>query len=186
MTTVLTSPWPRIPEDEREVAQVIAAAVQRGRGGEPASVQHEERLGDDVALVIARAVASPQASGLPLAVVSELAANPGFRATAQRNATILASHLYPLSLLIYGADLENITCLAHDHWLVSTVGRKLVGEVKDLKSRGVTFEEYDYPELKTKDGIAEGGGAKVAWFKDSEGNLLNIVQPARVPAGRTT
>ena len=125
MRSVLTSPWPRIPEDEREVAQVIAAAVQRERGGEPASVQHEERLGDDVARIIARAVASPQASGLPLAVASELAANPGFRANAQRNATILASHLYPLSLLIYGAELENITCLAHDHWLVSTVGRKL-------------------------------------------------------------
>src|SRR5437879_3983610 len=125
MTPVLTSPWPRSPEDEREVAQVIAAAVQRERGGEPASVQHEERLGADVAQVVARAVTTPHASGLPLAVASELAGNPGFRANAQRNATILASHLYPLSLLIYGADLENITCLAHDHWLVSTVGRKL-------------------------------------------------------------
>jgi pilus assembly protein CpaF len=125
MTAVLTSPWPRISEEEREVAQVIAAAVQHGRGGEPASVSHEERLAADVALVIARAIESPHASGLPLAVVSELASNEAFRGTAQRNAVILASHLYPLSLLIYGAELENITCLSHDHWLVSTVGRKL-------------------------------------------------------------
>ncbi|TMG32171.1 MAG: VOC family protein [Chloroflexi bacterium] len=72
------------------------------------------------------------------------------------------------------------------HTQMAFIVEDIVGEVKDLKSRGVTFEEYDYPELKTKDGIAEGGGAKVAWFKDSEGNLLNIVQPARVPAGRTT
>jgi len=71
------------------------------------------------------------------------------------------------------------------HTQMAFIVEDIVGEVKDLKSRGVTFEEYDYPELKTKDGIAEGGGAKVAWFKDSEGNLLNIVQPARVPAGRT-
>jgi len=72
------------------------------------------------------------------------------------------------------------------HTQMAFIVEDIVGEVRDLKSRGVTFEEYDYPELKTKDGIAEGGGAKVAWFKDSEGNLLNIVQPARVPAGRTT
>ena len=72
------------------------------------------------------------------------------------------------------------------HTQMAFIVEDVVGEVKDLKSRGVTFEEYDYPELKTRDGIAEGGGAKVAWFKDSEGNLLNIVQPARVPAGRTT
>ena len=71
------------------------------------------------------------------------------------------------------------------HTQMAFIVEDIVGEVKDLKSRGVTFEEYDYPELKTKDGIAEGGGAKVAWFKDSEGNLLNIVQPARVPASRT-
>jgi len=71
------------------------------------------------------------------------------------------------------------------HTQMAFIVEDIVGEVKDLKSRGVTFEEYDYPELKTRDGIAEGGGAKVAWFKDSEGNLLNIVQPARVPAGRT-
>ena len=58
-------------------------------------------------------------------MVAELARNPRYRATTQRNAVILGSHLYPLSLLIYGAELENITCLGHDHWLVSTVGRKL-------------------------------------------------------------
>ncbi|HYA00233.1 MAG TPA: ATPase, T2SS/T4P/T4SS family, partial [Candidatus Binatia bacterium] len=41
-----------------------------------------------------------------------------------RNSMILASHLWPLSVLVYGADLENIACLGHDHWMVSTVGHK--------------------------------------------------------------
>ena len=117
--------WPEIASEELEVAQAIAERVIRDRGGEPASVLHEERLHDDVASVIERAIASPSTSGLPLAVVSELAANPAYRDVARRNAAILASHLWPLSLLIYGADLENITCLGHDHWLVSSVGRKL-------------------------------------------------------------
>lgn len=48
--------------------------------------------------------------------------------------------------------------------------------VDDLRSRGVVFEEYDLPEigLKTVDGVAEYGGCLVAWFKDSEGNILNL------------
>jgi predicted enzyme related to lactoylglutathione lyase len=46
----------------------------------------------------------------------------------------------------------------------------------DLRARGVTFEDYDLPEtgLKTVNGIAEFEGSKAAWFKDSEGNILNI------------
>jgi pilus assembly protein CpaF len=99
--------------------------VRRSRNGEPPSVLHEERLSEDVSRAIDRATESPQSSGLPLSVVAELARNSRYRATTQRNAVILASLLHPLSLLIYGAELENITCLSHDHWLVSTVGRKL-------------------------------------------------------------
>ena len=123
--SVQVSRWPHIATEEREVAEIVAASVQQLRIGEPASVLHEERLSEDVSSAIDRAIAAPQSSGLPLSVVSELARNPRYRATTQRNAVILGSHLYPLSLLIYGAELENITCLGHDHWLVSTVGKKL-------------------------------------------------------------
>jgi len=52
-------------------------------------------------------------------------------------------------------------------------------EVAQLRARGVVFEEYDMPGLKTKNGIASGGGAKTAWFKDSEGNTLAVSQRAR-------
>ncbi len=52
--------------------------------------------------------------------------------------------------------------------------------VKDLQARGIKFEEYDSPGLKTKNGIADIAGTKVAWFKDSEGNLVAIGLP--VPA----
>jgi len=49
-------------------------------------------------------------------------------------------------------------------------------EVAALKARGVTFEEYDMPGIKTVNSVATGGGAKTAWFKDSEGNILAISQ----------
>jgi hypothetical protein len=49
--------------------------------------------------------------------------------------------------------------------------------VRELKARGVEFEEYDMPGMKTENGIATGGGARAAWFRDSEGNILALVQP---------
>jgi catechol 2,3-dioxygenase-like lactoylglutathione lyase family enzyme len=64
----------------------------------------------------------------------------------------------------------------------------LKATVAALRARGVRFEEYDLPGLKTVDGIAEvegnypskgGVGEMAAWFKDSEGNLLGIGQPLR-------
>ncbi len=49
-------------------------------------------------------------------------------------------------------------------------------EVGELKSRGVDFEEYDMPGLKTVDGVADLDGVKSAWFRDSEGNIIAINQ----------
>jgi catechol 2,3-dioxygenase-like lactoylglutathione lyase family enzyme len=47
-------------------------------------------------------------------------------------------------------------------------------EVAELRDRGVTFEEYDLPGLKTVNGIAEIQGVKGAWFKDPDGNILSV------------
>jgi catechol 2,3-dioxygenase-like lactoylglutathione lyase family enzyme len=51
--------------------------------------------------------------------------------------------------------------------------------VNDLKARGAVFEEYDFPGLKTVNSIANTGPIRAAWLKDSEGNLLGIVQLPR-------
>jgi len=40
----------------------------------------------------------------------------------------------------------------------------------------VVFEEYDTSYLKTVQSVATIGPSKAAWFKDSEGNLLGLVQ----------
>jgi predicted enzyme related to lactoylglutathione lyase len=57
-------------------------------------------------------------------------------------------------------------------WRVDDIER----EVAELKKRGVEFEKYDMPDMKSRDGIYEGHGGKAAWFKDSEGNILAVVQ----------
>jgi catechol 2,3-dioxygenase-like lactoylglutathione lyase family enzyme len=48
-------------------------------------------------------------------------------------------------------------------------------EVADLKARGVTFEIYDLPGTDGN-GISTAGGAKAAWFKDTEGNIMALIQ----------
>lgn len=52
-------------------------------------------------------------------------------------------------------------------------------EVKDLETRGVTFEDYDLADLKTVGHIATFGSEKAAWFKDPEGNILCIHEARR-------
>jgi catechol 2,3-dioxygenase-like lactoylglutathione lyase family enzyme len=62
------------------------------------------------------------------------------------------------------------------HTLAGWTVADLDAEMTELRSRGVTFEEYDMPGLKTVNGVVEGGGMRGAWFKDSEGNILGVVQ----------
>ena len=50
-------------------------------------------------------------------------------------------------------------------------------EIAELKSRGVVFERYDdMPGERSPSGAITAGGAKAAWFKDSEGNIFAIIQ----------
>lgn len=59
--------------------------------------------------------------------------------------------------------------------------------VSELKKAGVLVEEYDNPDFKSKGGVVEmPDGSKGAWFKDTEGNLISIIQRAPVTAGSTT
>jgi len=56
-------------------------------------------------------------------------------------------------------------------WQVDDIER----EVADLKARGVKFEKYNMPEMD-ENGISTAGGAKAAWFKDPEGNIMALIQ----------
>ena len=49
-------------------------------------------------------------------------------------------------------------------------------EVASLKGKGIFFEHYDMPGLKLEGDVHVGGGMKIAWFKDPDGNILNIVE----------
>jgi catechol 2,3-dioxygenase-like lactoylglutathione lyase family enzyme len=49
--------------------------------------------------------------------------------------------------------------------------------VDELTKRGVRFEIYDLPDIKTdKKGIMRGNGPTIAWFKDPAGNILSVIE----------
>ncbi|MBB1061477.1 VOC family protein [Marilutibacter spongiae] len=58
-------------------------------------------------------------------------------------------------------------------WQVDDIER----EVAALKQRGVRFEHYDMPDTEWEGDIGSSGCVRAAWFKDSEGNILAIIQP---------
>jgi len=50
-------------------------------------------------------------------------------------------------------------------------------EVAELAKRGVRIKDYDMPGERSPSGVVTAGGAKVAWFNDTEGNILALVEP---------
>ena len=56
-----------------------------------------------------------------------------------------------------------------------TVGADIENIVQALKAKGVMFEHYDMPDMKREGDIHVAGEMKVAWFKDPDGNILNII-----------
>ncbi len=61
-----------------------------------------------------------------------------------------------------------------DHTVAGFRVQDVEATVKALKAKGVVFEDVDFPGLKMVEGIATMGEIKVAWFKDTEGNILAV------------
>ena len=66
---------------------------------------------------------------------------------------------------------------AGGHTQMSWLVKDIKAEVAGLKAKGVMFEEYDRPGIKTVDSVVQSGPAVwTAWFKDPDGNLLGLTQ----------
>lgn len=74
---------------------------------------------------------------------------------------------------LYLTDNAGTSKASQAFWSVEDVDR----EMAQLKKRGVIFERYDdMPGERSPEGAIIAGGAKAAWFKDSEGNILALIQ----------
>jgi predicted enzyme related to lactoylglutathione lyase len=96
----------------------------------------------------------------------------GFRPKAEEAGGVAYEFGEHTGCFLYPTPNAGTSKASQAFWKVDDIER----EVADLKARGVKFEEYDLPGMKTEDGIATAGGAKAAWFKDSEGNILALIQ----------
>jgi catechol 2,3-dioxygenase-like lactoylglutathione lyase family enzyme len=128
---------------------------------------------------------SPMYSYLPATDVSRARAfyegTLGFRPAEEVAGGVVYEFANGTACFLYPTRNAGTNRASQAFWRVEDVER----EVADLKARGVIFEEYDVPGMKTVNGVATAGGARTAWFKDTEGNILAIVQDVRV-SGDTT
>jgi catechol 2,3-dioxygenase-like lactoylglutathione lyase family enzyme len=62
------------------------------------------------------------------------------------------------------------------HTVLSFEVQDIGAEIRELESRGVTFDDYDLPGLKTVEHVCVIGSDKAAWFRDTEGNILCLHQ----------
>ena len=77
-------------------------------------------------------------------------------------------------LFVYPSQFAGTNQATAAGWQVGDIEAAM----EELRSKGVTFEEYDLPGLRTVDGIATLGPTKSSWFKDTEGNILALIQEA--------
>ena len=71
---------------------------------------------------------------------------------------------------VYRSDYAGTNKATAVTWNVDNVK----DEVADLKSKGVVFEHYDMPGMARDGDVYISGDMKVAWFKDPDGNILNV------------
>jgi len=75
--------------------------------------------------------------------------------------------------------IERAEAVAPSHTVAAFQVEDLPATLGSLRGRGVVFEEYDFPGLRTVEGIADMGSYSAAWLKDPDGNFIGIHTPPR-------
>ena len=74
-------------------------------------------------------------------------------------------------ILIYKSEYAGTNKATAVTWAVDDVQ----GVVRTLKSKGIAFEHYDFPDTTREGDVHVSGKRKAAWFKDPDGNILALV-----------
>src|SRR4029453_2291656 len=97
----------------------------------------------------------------------------GFKPKAEQAGGVVYEFGRGTACFLYLTPNAGTSKASQAFWQVEDVDR----EIEQLKARGVVFENYEMPGTKSASGAISAGGAKAAWFKDTEGNILSLVQP---------
>ncbi len=97
----------------------------------------------------------------------------GFMPTSETAGGVVYECAGGTSCFLYPTPNAGTSKASQAFWQVADVD----AEIDELKARGVVFEQYpDMPGERSASGAITAGGAKAAWFKDTEGNILAIIQ----------
>lgn len=95
----------------------------------------------------------------------------GFKVRQEINGGVVYASAGGTAAFLYSTPNAGTSKASQAFWDV----KDIEAEVTELKRRGIVFEKYDMPGTDTN-GITTAGGARAAWFKDSEGNIMAIIQ----------
>ncbi len=97
----------------------------------------------------------------------------GLKPSQQTNGGVVYEFGRGTAAFLYPTPNAGTSQASQAFWSVADVDR----EIEALKARGVVFEHYDdMPGERSPAGAITAGGAKAAWFKDSEGNIMALIQ----------
>jgi len=95
----------------------------------------------------------------------------GLKETGREGGEVIAYKSGQSTILVYRSDYAGTNKATTMTW---SVGDEVENLARELKSKGVAFEHYDMDGMKLQGDVHVGHGMKVAWFKDPDGNILNI------------
>jgi len=96
----------------------------------------------------------------------------GFKAKEEIAGGVVYEFAGGTACFLYPTPNAGTSQASQAFWAVDDVDQ----EIEALKARGVVFEDYDIPGERSASGAITAGGAKAAWFKDSEGNIMALIQ----------
>ena len=91
--------------------------------------------------------------------------------TGREGGEVIAYKSGQSTILVYRSDYAGTNKATTMTW---SVGDEVENLARELKSKGIAFEHYDMEGMKLNGDVHVGHGMKVAWFKDPDGNILNI------------
>jgi catechol 2,3-dioxygenase-like lactoylglutathione lyase family enzyme len=96
----------------------------------------------------------------------------GLKVKAKQGDEVVSYATGPTVLNVYRSEFAGTNKATAVCW---RVGGRVDEIARALKAKGVAFERYDLPGLEHEGDVHVGDGMRVAWFKDPDGNILNIV-----------
>jgi predicted enzyme related to lactoylglutathione lyase len=101
----------------------------------------------------------------------------GFVPKQESNGGVVYEFAGGTACFLYPTPHAGTSQASQAFWDVADVDK----EITELRDRGVVFEDFDLPGERSAAGAVTAGGAKAAWFRDSEGNIMALIETLQEP-----